>query len=104
MEKATLELGLLPLILIYNLLINELNHPVQPSAELTRAIYEVNQALAKLLPNGSWFVCIKPNCDPRPYFLKPAELDSAEGASACDVCGELCHRVPEEALQRTFLM
>jgi hypothetical protein len=101
---GTLNLGLLPLILIYNLLINELNKPQHPSAELNTAIAEVNKALAEQQPNGTWFVCIKPGCDPRPYFLKPSELDSAQGTSACDVCGELCHRVSEEALQRTFLL
>ncbi|MBE7474284.1 MAG: hypothetical protein HS114_34575 [Anaerolineales bacterium] len=104
------QLGLLVLIYLYNLLVPEItkwpaeaSKPKQPPVELKTLLHKTNEALATFGP-GSWFYCRKEGCDHRPYYLKHSELADAEGVIACEVCGELCYRVSEEALQRTFLM
>ncbi|MCK6625564.1 MAG: hypothetical protein L6R45_10360 [Anaerolineae bacterium] len=96
------QLGLLVLIYLYNLLVPEMSKPKQPPAELRTLLHKTNEALASFGP-GSWFSCRKPGCDWRPFYLKTSELTGAEGVISCDVCGELCYRAPEEALQHTFL-
>lgn len=101
-----IELNEAQLIRLYNLLLPKIqqyidNEQLQP--DLAIILGEVNAALQRLSGEATWFACSGEDCDQRPFRLTAAELADAEGVICCEYCGRLCRRVPEEALQRSFL-
>lgn len=94
------------LIYLYNLLVPQVQASLErdvPPAELTNLLTVTNEALESVSGGVIWFTCVKEGCDSRPFKMTPQELNDAEGVISCEYCGELCHRVPEEALQKRFM-
>ncbi|MCL4303108.1 MAG: hypothetical protein KJ077_45910 [Anaerolineae bacterium] len=100
------------LIYLYNLLVGELNKPIPPpdaprdtrrGAELTNLLAVTDEALSGALGDSQWFACVKEGCDHRPFVVTRGQVEDAEKVISCDVCGELCHRIPEESLQKRLV-
>lgn len=101
-----IELTLMTLVYLYNLLVDVLQkqaEPEKPPINLDILMSETNAALKRLAGDVAWFVCVKESCDYRPFRLTASELADAQGVICCDTCGQFCHRVTEDTLQRPLI-